>query len=325
MRMFGSFANLVEEAAEALERGDKLPEQLFEAYVQKPLLDHSKYICKVKVEGLITNLGSAQFGSAEKSGNKLEVLKDKDGCPIIPSDPFRGAMRSRLLAISREKNIGDAAVCKMPVSSRDGSYVVDCGTCLACGLMGFMRAVDGKSFGSRVAVHAGRPLNEPVLYVKAGVVKDAATSTIRGAEIKAMAEKNADKEDEKGTNVFYYRERYSPGKVTFPLIVTISDPAVAEAGLVLKALYMALAFDGVGKSLWTTWEDDDAKAAKAWKLTVLPQIGQKEMYTGAALAKLFDRMMYVADLALERGLFRPYEIRPLEAVSVDRAEGQVKG
>ena len=312
-KAFGSFATLVEGAAEALEKGRKLPDQLFEAYVQKPLLDHSKYVRKVKVEGSITNLGSAQFGSAEKSGHKLEVLKDETGHPIIPSDPFKGAMRSRLLAISREKNIGDATVCKLPVSSRDGSYVVDCGTCLACGLMGFMRAVDGKSFGSRVAVHTGR-LKEPALYVKAGVVKDAATSSIRGAEMKAIA-------NEKKTNIFYHRERYSPGKATFPLIITISDPAVAEAGLVLKALYMALAYDGVGKSLWTTWEDD----ARIWKLTVMPQIGMKEMYTGAVLAKLFDRMMYVADLALERGLFRPYEIRPLEAVSVDRAEGQIKG
>jgi hypothetical protein len=321
----GTFEDIVERAVEKLEGGGELAEDEMNLYVQKRVLNHMECADALVLHGLVRNLGAAHFGAAEKSDdNTAEVLKDAAGRPVLPEAPFKGAMRSYLLAVSKSYGVGDAAACKTPV---EGGYL-DCGTCLACGIMGYMRP-KGESYKSRVLVTVGAPKANPVVYCKACVVRDPTTNTVRGRDVKATikeegeeeAAENGEKEAaegkkkkrEKKAAVFYRKEYLAPSTAPVPLVLRVKGAAVAEVGLVVQALYHALAVDGVGGTVWTpTWKEDP----KSWRLTRIPMVGEEELYTGPKLKELLGKVSYAAKLALDRRLFKPYVLaKPVEVVA----------
>lgn len=312
---FGTFEEVVSRAAERLESGGKLTSEELSLYVQKQIMNHMKFTDALIVHGLVYNFGSAHFGAAEKpDSNTVGVLRDENGRPVLPETPFKGAMRSYLLSVSRRHGIGDAAICKKPV---EGGHL-DCGTCLACGIMGFMRP-KGESFKSRVLVTVGAPRTKPVIYCKAGIVRDPTTNTVRGAEVKATIKERGEEKDgekkkgEKGAAVFYHKEYVGPSTAMLPIVVRMRGVAVAEAGLVVQALHRALTVDGIGGTLWTpTWHEDP----KVWRLTYVPLVGDSELYAGPKAKELLDKLSYTARLAVNKRLFKPYVLaKPLEVIA----------
>jgi len=309
----GTFEDIVERAVEKLEGGGELAEDELNLYVQKRVLNHMECADALVLHGLVRNLGAAHFGAAEKpDDNTVGVLKDAAGRPVLPEAPFRGAMRSYLLAVSKSYGVGDAAACKAPV---EGGYL-DCGTCLACGIMGFMRP-KGESYKSRVLVTVGAPKANPVVYCKACIVRDPVTNTVRGSDVKATikgeeAAENGKKAKKKAA-VFYHKEYLAPSTAPVPLVLRMKGVAVAEAGLVVQALYRALAVDGVGGTVWTpTWKEDP----KSWRLVRIPMVGEEELYAGPRLKELLGKLSYAAKLALDRRLFKPYVLaKPVEVVA----------
>jgi len=304
----GTFEDVVERAVEKLEGRGDLTEDELNLYVQRRVLNHMECADALVLHGLIRNLGSVHFGAAEKpDDNTVGVLKDAAGRPVLPEAPFKGAMRSYLLTVSKGYSVGDAAACKTPV---EGGYL-DCGTCLACGIMGYMRP-KGESCKSRILVTAGAPKANPVVYRKAGIVRDPTTNTVRGHDVKATIKEEKDGKKKKAA-VFYHKEYLAPSTALVPLIVRMKGVAVAEAGLVVQALYHALAVDGVGGTVWApTWKEEP----KSWRLTRIPMVGEEELYTGPKLRELLGKLTYVANTALSRRLFRPYVLaKPVEVVA----------
>jgi hypothetical protein len=283
-------------------------------YVQKQIMNHMEFTDALIVHGQVCNFGSAHFGAAEKpDSNTVGVLRDENGRPVLPETPFKGAMRSYLLSVSRRYGIGNAVTCKKPVEGG----LLDCGTCLACGIMGFMRP-KGESFKSRVLVTVGAPHTRPVIYRKAGIVRDPTTNTVRGAEAKATIKGEGDDEKKNGEKkkkaaVFYHKEYVGPSTAMLPIVVRMRGVAVAEAGLVVQALHRALTVDGIGGTVWTpTWHEDP----KVWKVTYVPLVGESELYAGPKSKELLDMLSYTAKLAVSKRLFKPYILaKPLEVVA----------
>jgi hypothetical protein len=167
----------------------------------------------------------------------------------------------------------------------------------------------------------GAPKANPVVYRKAGIVRDPTTNTVRGRDVKATIKEEGEieaaegkkKKKEKKAAVFYRKEYLAPSSAPVPLVLRVKGVAVAEVGLVVHALYHALAVDGVGGTVWTpTWKEDP----KSWRLTRIPMVGEEELYTGPKLKELLGKVSYAAKLALDRRLFKPYVLaKPVEVVA----------
>ena len=313
------FRDLIEEALNYVNEIDPKDAQVedLNKYVQKQFLRADDYDSFVILEGITTNKSKVHFGNTTQGIHSI-IKKAHVGnaeIPILSDNAFRGMLNHQLRVLSKRLKLGEETC---GVFDEKGQKKYECGQCFKCGIMGFLRPVPREEGVSPNAVHrlmirTFLPVGETEIVREFHNSIDAAKGTIYYTAEKERFEKAA---------TMFVMDYIRP-ECHFPLQLTMRGMNPAEIGVSLMSARLAWNVLGLGRhknGSFTTWEDNNG-----WELRYIEIDKEEEVYRGDKLNELLDTLKRIGYKALEKNLFRNYELAHIKRVKVEKTEKKKKG
>ena len=352
------FKQLVEEAYELIvekkvRREDLEKEKIFERLVQHRTLDATNWVPIIIFEGRITAKSRVHMGdeaieqwnlikkcTVSVKGRSIEV-------PILSENAIRGILGHVLREFSWKAELvgkNELGEIECGFYKHKGRY--ECGSCLKCGLLGFMNPENNLNSPHKLAIRTFLPVEggrvtariikerlnaiEPITGTSARrdvVIKrlawpewpeiekveevlKAETSGEKREEVKEKVEKIKEKVERRvgAMPSLFTMEFIAPGS-TFPIQIVMRDVAPAEVGTALLGLERTLSVVGLGRhkqGVFSTWNEEP----NLWRLLYYRDLHdiKPEEYRGGELIEILRKLNEIAYYAIENKLFTKYQL-----------------
>jgi len=346
------FKQLVDEAykkivEERVERKSLKAEE-FERLVQHCTLDATNWIPVIVLEGRITAKSRVHMGDeAIEQWNLIKKCVVSVGdrtteVPILSENAIRGILGHVLREFSwkagllKKNQLGE-----LECGFYKGRGRYECGSCLKCGLLGFMNVENQLNSPHKLAIRAFLPVEggkitariikerlnavEPITgtSVRREVVRsrlawpkieklvkslETTTDEKKRKEIKDKIKELLEQTQVGAMPSLFTMEFIAPGS-TFPIQIVIRDVAPAEIGVALLGLERTLSIVGLGRhkhGVFTTWTEEPY----SWRLRYYRDLHdiEPEEYTGEELKEILKKLTEIAYYAIENKLFIGYQL-----------------
>jgi hypothetical protein len=298
------FEKLIDDALSYVEslKPDETPkEEDLEKHVQKRQLRADDYDSFVVLKGKTKNLSRTHFGNIPTGMYSLIKKRKIKGkvVPLLSDNALRGMTNHQLRVLSKKLSLGDP---QCGLFDAKGLQRFECGKCIRCGIMGFLNPKTGENSVHRLSIRSFLPTSAEII-TEYHNNPDEARGTV-------YAPREAKKKPEERAAVLYVSEYLAPGG-EFPLQITMRGLAPAEIGLALMQLGLAWHYLGLGRhkgGSFTTWHQEP----ESWELSYIPikggEIAQDAPYEGEELKTIVNKLEKIAYIAMEKKLFREYEL-----------------